>query len=94
MTDLLLQGENEISIFLGEGWFKGRLGFDGGYTNLYGDRLYAIADLYVKKRRKGNALCALTIPGRPVLLLSLSIISMTASSMTPGENMGAEAESF
>ena len=52
VTDLLLQGENEISIFLGEGWFKGRLGFDGGYTNLYGDRLYAIAELYVNKEEK------------------------------------------
>lgn len=48
VTDLLVKGENEIRIFLGEGWFKGRLGFDGGYTNLYGDRLYAIAELYVE----------------------------------------------
>lgn len=49
VTELLKEKEkeNEISIFLGEGWFKGRLGFDGGYTNLYGDRLYAIAELYV-----------------------------------------------
>lgn len=54
VTDLLLQGENEICIFLGEGWFKGRLGFDGGYTNLYGDRLYAIAELYVGSGEKRN----------------------------------------
>lgn len=47
VTELLREGENEISIWLGEGWFKGRLGFDGGYTDLYGDRLYAIAELYV-----------------------------------------------
>lgn len=39
-------GKNQIQIWLGEGWFKSRLGFDGGVKNLYGDRLYAIAELY------------------------------------------------
>ena len=48
VTELLREGENEICIWLGEGWFKGRLGFDGGYTCLYGDRLYAAAELYVE----------------------------------------------
>lgn len=52
VTELLREGENEISIWLGEGWFKGRLGFDGGYTDLYGDRLYAIAELYVRTGEK------------------------------------------
>jgi len=42
----LTVGENQIQIWLGEGWFKSRLGFDGGTGNLYGDRLYAIAELY------------------------------------------------
>ncbi|MCD7954153.1 MAG: glycoside hydrolase family 78 protein [Lachnospiraceae bacterium] len=46
----LKPGENEICIWLGEGWFKGRLGFDGGFTDIYGDRLYAIAELYVKNQ--------------------------------------------
>ena len=46
VTALLQSGENSLVIALGEGWFKGRLGFEGGYTNLYGDRLYAIAELY------------------------------------------------
>ena len=49
VTDLLENGENEIAIWLGEGWFKGRLGFGGGYTNLYGDRLYAIGELYISQ---------------------------------------------
>ena len=39
-------GKNQIQIWLGEGWFKSRLGFDGGVKNLYGDKLYAIAELY------------------------------------------------
>ncbi|MCD7819044.1 MAG: glycoside hydrolase family 78 protein [Lachnospiraceae bacterium] len=46
----LKAGENEICIWLGEGWFKGRLGFDGGFTDIYGDRLYAIAELHVKNK--------------------------------------------
>lgn len=46
VSNLLKEGENEIEIWLGEGWFKGRLGFDGGFTDIYGDRLYAIAELY------------------------------------------------
>lgn len=46
VSNLLKQGENEIEIWLGEGWFKGRLGFDGGFTDIYGDRLYVIAELY------------------------------------------------
>lgn len=46
VSDYLTEGENEIQIWLGDGWFRGRLGFDGGYTNLYGERCYAIAELY------------------------------------------------
>ena len=55
VTGLLRAGENELVLALGEGWFKGRLGFDGGYTNLYGDRLYAIAEIW-----QGDALLAAT----------------------------------
>lgn len=51
----LKPGENEIEIWLGEGWFKGRLGFGGGYTDLYGNRLYAIGELYLD-----GALCLAT----------------------------------
>ena len=47
VTGLLREGDNTVEIWLGEGWFKGRLGFEGGYTDLYGDRLYAIAELYL-----------------------------------------------
>lgn len=47
VTQQLQPGENTLEIWLGQGWFKGRLGFDGGYTDLYGDRLYAIGELYL-----------------------------------------------
>ena len=43
-------GKNQIQIWLGEGWFKSRLGFDGGVKNLYGDKLYAIAELYTDNK--------------------------------------------
>ena len=55
VSSLLREGENSLVIALGEGWFKGRLGFEGGYTNLYGDRLYAIAELW-----QGDALLIAT----------------------------------
>lgn len=47
VTKYLQAGENEIAIWLGDGWFKGRLGFDGGYTNLYGEYCCAIGELYL-----------------------------------------------
>lgn len=43
---LLKKGENELQIWLGDGWFRGRLGFGGGTRNLYGDRCYAICEVY------------------------------------------------
>ena len=55
VSSLLREGENSLVIALGEGWFKGRLGFEGGYTDLYGDRLYAIAEL-----RQGDRLLTAT----------------------------------
>ena len=45
VTDLLTCGENRISILLGEGWYKGRFGFDDVYLDLYGDRKKCIAEL-------------------------------------------------
>lgn len=47
ITDLLQRGSNEISFWLGEGWYKGRFVFEGGYKNLYGDRKAVTAVLKV-----------------------------------------------
>ncbi len=55
VTEYLTEGENRLEVWLGEGWFKSRLGFDGGIPNLYGDRLYAVGELYV-----GGVLAAAT----------------------------------
>lgn len=51
VTDALKEGENRIEILLGEGWYKGRFGFDDHddtYHDLYGNRKKAIAELYVE----------------------------------------------
>lgn len=43
--DLLQEGENVLSSHVGSGWYTGRLGFRGGYRNIYGDRNALIAQL-------------------------------------------------
>jgi alpha-L-rhamnosidase len=46
VTPLLRPGSNEIEILLGNGWYRGRLGWTGRRA-LYGDRLAALAQLEV-----------------------------------------------
>lgn len=40
--------DQELLISLGDGWYKGNFGFDGGQDNIYGDRQMAIAELHVQ----------------------------------------------
>jgi len=47
VTEALQTGGNAIGFMLGDGWFKGRFGFDGGYENLYGDQFRLIAECIV-----------------------------------------------
>jgi len=46
VTDLVRPGHNVFEVLLGNGWFRGRLGFRGGRA-LYGDRLGLLAQLEV-----------------------------------------------
>src|SRR5215212_9755927 len=46
VTDLLRPGQNVIEVLLGNGWYRGRLGFHGRRA-LYGDRLALLAQLEV-----------------------------------------------
>jgi alpha-L-rhamnosidase len=46
VTDLVTPGENRLDVLLGNGWFRGRLGFRG-QRGLYGDRLALLAQLEV-----------------------------------------------
>ncbi|HSN43428.1 MAG TPA: family 78 glycoside hydrolase catalytic domain, partial [Propionibacteriaceae bacterium] len=46
VTDLVSSGGNTLDVLLGNGWFRGRLGWEGK-TCHYGDRLAALAQLEV-----------------------------------------------
>ena len=48
LTEYLKPGENCIEAILGEGWYKGRFGFDGDYKDLYGNQKMLIAELYME----------------------------------------------
>ncbi|MFE5141172.1 family 78 glycoside hydrolase catalytic domain [Streptomyces fagopyri] len=47
VTSHLAQGANTIGAWLGDGWYRGRIGFDGGSRNLYGTDQSLIAQLEV-----------------------------------------------
>ncbi|ROO86049.1 alpha-L-rhamnosidase [Actinocorallia herbida] len=47
VTALLARGDNAIGAMLADGWYRGRIGFEGGKTDLYGDRTALIAQLEV-----------------------------------------------
>ncbi len=44
VTDLIC-GENRLEVWLGNGWYKGRLGFDGGKSNRWGEKYLLAARL-------------------------------------------------
>ncbi len=48
VTSELGEGENVLASSLGDGWYRGRLGFDGGYDKLYGDTLALFAQLEIR----------------------------------------------
>lgn len=50
ITGLLKDGGNRISVILGEGWYKGRFGFDDVYYDLYGNRKKCIAEIDIKDK--------------------------------------------
>lgn len=45
VTNLLHEGLNTIGVMLGDGWFRGRLGFGGGRVNIYGEHVALLAQL-------------------------------------------------
>lgn len=44
----LLAEKNELSFLTGNGWYKGRFVFEGGYENIYGEKQQIIAELLVE----------------------------------------------
>jgi alpha-L-rhamnosidase len=47
VTAHLAEGANTIGAWLGDGWYRGHIGFDGGYRNVFGSDLSLIAQLEV-----------------------------------------------
>ncbi|MGV2984719.1 family 78 glycoside hydrolase catalytic domain, partial [Microbacterium sp. AGC85] len=45
VTDLLADGPNAIGAWLGDGWYRGRLGWRGGFRNVFGDDQSFLAQL-------------------------------------------------
>jgi alpha-L-rhamnosidase len=48
VTRMVQKGQNAIGVMLGDGWFRGRFGFNGGQANIYGDRLGLLTQLEVE----------------------------------------------
>ncbi|WP_411699868.1 family 78 glycoside hydrolase catalytic domain [Conyzicola sp.] len=48
VTALVTEGANAIGAWLGDGWYRGRIGFNGGYRNLYGSDISLIAQLEIE----------------------------------------------
>ncbi|GAA4777089.1 glycoside hydrolase family 78 protein [Microbacterium gilvum] len=47
VTELLGEGDNVVGAWMGDGWWRGRLGFGGGQADLYGADIALLAQLEV-----------------------------------------------
>ncbi|MCA0453635.1 MAG: glycoside hydrolase family 78 protein [Chloroflexi bacterium] len=47
LTENLQVGQNLISVMLGNGWYKGRYGADGGKVDFYGDRFALLCEIHI-----------------------------------------------
>jgi alpha-L-rhamnosidase len=45
VTDFIGDGDNVIGSWLGDGWYRGRMGWNGGFKNLFGSDIALIAQL-------------------------------------------------
>ncbi len=61
ITDQLMVGSNLISVMLGNGWYKGRYGANGGETGFYGDRFALICEIHITLEN-GNEVIIVTDP--------------------------------
>lgn len=48
VTDVLQAGENAVGVMLGDGWYKGRFGFERPNGDLYGDSYALLAELHLE----------------------------------------------
>ena len=61
ISDQLKPGSNLISVMLGNGWYKGRYGANGGSVGFYGDRFALICEIHVTLEN-GDELIVVTDP--------------------------------
>jgi alpha-L-rhamnosidase len=54
VTPLLHAGRNALGAILGDGWYRGRLGYGGGQRNIYGERLALLAQLEIEYPNGGR----------------------------------------
>ena len=87
VTGTLKQGENAIGIILGDGWFRGNLGW-GDNRNTWGAELAAIAQMMVNYTDGTTDVIRPTIAGRQARVPSLNLISIMVKSMMPTWNWG------
>ena len=56
VTQLLHQGENRLEMLCGNGWYKGRLGYEGA-REVYGDRFMVLAELHIRYADGSRQVC-------------------------------------
>ena len=56
VTALLHTGENRLEILCGNGWYKGRLGYEGA-REVYGNRFSALAELHIRYADGSEQVC-------------------------------------
>lgn len=47
ITNEFVEGNNLFEVILGNGWYKGNFGFDGGQENMYGDKFVLLAEFHL-----------------------------------------------
>lgn len=47
ITKAFIIGNNKIEVILGDGWYKGNFGFNGGMNNIYGSTYALIAEIHI-----------------------------------------------
>jgi alpha-L-rhamnosidase len=47
VTDQIHTGQNIMEILLGDGWYKGRFGVNGGFENTFGQNYYLLCELHL-----------------------------------------------
>lgn len=51
LDSLIQDGENEVTVMLGKGWYMGRFGFGGGVSDIYGDQMTFLCEIYADDQK-------------------------------------------